>query len=301
MNVKTWLALGRVSNLPTVWTNVLAAGVLAGSLDVINGDKETAIFTWMLCLLGLSLMYLSGMFLNDAFDADWDKQHNKQRPIVIGKVEKSMVWRHGIAMMISAILIIGAAYTPQMLYGWLAPSALAGVILLYNIYHKEFIYSAVIMGVCRFGVYLLAGTVLAGVTEELLFAGGALLIYIAALTYIAREEEQNRLTRCWPLLLLLSPVIAAFYIYMQNSEVTWVDSIFLCASVMVFVAWVLSRLKRYLYGASVNIKHCIGGLLAAIPLIDCMMLASVNAWLPALICFVVFITIPSLHRWVSGT
>ena len=29
--MKTWMTLGRVSNLPTVWTNTLAAALLASS------------------------------------------------------------------------------------------------------------------------------------------------------------------------------------------------------------------------------------------------------------------------------
>ena len=47
------LALGRVSNLPTVWTNALAGVVLAG------GTAGDARVPWI--LLAMSLCYAAGM------------------------------------------------------------------------------------------------------------------------------------------------------------------------------------------------------------------------------------------------
>ena len=61
--MRTFLVLGRVSNVPTVWTNCLAGWLLAG------GGEWTR-FAW-LCA-GATLVYLGGMFLNDAFDAEFD-------------------------------------------------------------------------------------------------------------------------------------------------------------------------------------------------------------------------------------
>ena len=61
---RTLLLLGRVSNLPTVWSNCLAGWLLGG-----GGEW------WRLGLLscGATSMYVGGMFLNDAFDAAFDK------------------------------------------------------------------------------------------------------------------------------------------------------------------------------------------------------------------------------------
>jgi 4-hydroxybenzoate polyprenyltransferase len=63
------LRLGRVSNLPTVWTNVAAGVALSGvgfSLGIFAG-----------LVLALSLFYVGGMYLNDAFDRDIDA---RERP-----------------------------------------------------------------------------------------------------------------------------------------------------------------------------------------------------------------------------
>ena len=63
MNWKVALELGRVSNLPTVWTNTIAGVALAGTSPA---DSRVP---WL--LLALSLCYVAGMFLNDAFDREF--------------------------------------------------------------------------------------------------------------------------------------------------------------------------------------------------------------------------------------
>ena len=63
---RTALRLGRVSNLPTVWTNVLAAAALSGALAGSHGDAGAGALGGL--LLAMSLFYVGGMFLNDAFD-----------------------------------------------------------------------------------------------------------------------------------------------------------------------------------------------------------------------------------------
>ncbi len=70
------LRLGRVSNLPTVWTNVAAAAVLAGVPLASLGVLALA--------LACSLFYVGGMFLNDAFDREFDRRVRPERPIPSG-------------------------------------------------------------------------------------------------------------------------------------------------------------------------------------------------------------------------
>ena len=54
----TYLKIGRVSNLPTVWTNVLAGAFLSGHA----ADVPTLL--WV--MLAITLFYTGGMYLNDA-------------------------------------------------------------------------------------------------------------------------------------------------------------------------------------------------------------------------------------------
>ena len=61
---KTVLAICRVSNLPTVWMNVLTAAVLSG--------MGVELSSLSLLLLSLSCFYCGGMCLNDVFDRSFD-------------------------------------------------------------------------------------------------------------------------------------------------------------------------------------------------------------------------------------
>ena len=73
MTLSVALRLGRVSNLPTVWTNALAGLVLAGQA---GWDPRIPPL-----LLALSLFYVAGMYLNDAFDREIDARERPERPI----------------------------------------------------------------------------------------------------------------------------------------------------------------------------------------------------------------------------
>src|SRR3954467_13369572 len=85
---RTLLILGRTSNLPTVWSNCLAGWLLAG------GGNAHNLFP---LLLGATLLYVGGMYLNDAFDAAFDAQYRRERPIPSGAISLSAVWWIGLA------------------------------------------------------------------------------------------------------------------------------------------------------------------------------------------------------------
>ena len=77
--LRALLVLGRVSNLPTVWSNCLAGWWLSGGGNF-----------WKLPFLffGAAFLYTGGMFLNDAFDAAFDRQRRSSRPIPSGKISE---------------------------------------------------------------------------------------------------------------------------------------------------------------------------------------------------------------------
>src|SRR6185436_16123053 len=100
---RTFLILGRVSNLPTVWSNCLAGWLLGGGGEV----KRLLVLS-----LGASLVYLGGMFLNDAFDAEFDQQHRSERPIPSGAIRVEVVWRWGLAWLaagLTCLCLLGKA------------------------------------------------------------------------------------------------------------------------------------------------------------------------------------------------
>src|SRR5205085_11052794 len=75
--LRTLLILGRVSNLPTVWSNCLAGWILGG------GGQLGRL---MVLCAGATFLYTGGMYLNDAFDAEFDLQHRPERPIPSGAI-----------------------------------------------------------------------------------------------------------------------------------------------------------------------------------------------------------------------
>src|SRR6185295_9438522 len=83
----TLLKLGRVSNLPTVWTNVLAGTVLAA--DTVQGWRFAVV------LLAMSLLYVGGMYLNDYFDRAIDAAERPSRPIPAGEISAAAVAAFG--------------------------------------------------------------------------------------------------------------------------------------------------------------------------------------------------------------
>ena len=116
----TYLKIGRVSNLPTVWTNVLAGAFLSGHA----ADVPTLL--WV--MFAITLFYTGGMYLNDAFDADIDARERPNRPIPSGQISAKAVSAIGCAMLMGGILIVA----PYGVLAVQAGAALSLAILLYN-------------------------------------------------------------------------------------------------------------------------------------------------------------------------
>ena len=87
---------------------------------------------------------------------------------------------------------------------------LAGCILFYNAIHKIIGISLVLMGGCRFLVYLAAASVAVnGVTGESIWKGLALACYIVGLSCLARKENAPVRIQYWPCIFLVAPVLVA--------------------------------------------------------------------------------------------
>lgn len=181
MTFRTALRLGRVSNLPTVCTNVLAGIALAG------GEARPAVV--LPVGLGVSLLYVSGMYLNDAFDRGWDAAHRPERPIPSGAATARAVFLAGFALMAAGLLVLATVDGARPL---LAGAVLAALIVTYDALHKRTPLATVVMGLCRVAVYVTAALAVTARPRPALALGGALLLaYMVALTSIARHEARN--------------------------------------------------------------------------------------------------------------
>lgn len=143
--MRPWLHLARISNLPTVWTNLTAAWLLAGGVLV---DVRLA---WL--ILAGSLLYTGGMILNDAADARFDREHRRERPIPSGQVGLRSAWAVGCSMLFAGgVIALGQGASPAI------TGLLLGAIVFYDLYHKQWAGSVIIMGACRLLLYLTAAS-----------------------------------------------------------------------------------------------------------------------------------------------
>jgi 4-hydroxybenzoate polyprenyltransferase len=290
MNWSTALTLGRVSNLPTVWTNVLAGVVLAG------GTLADARLP--LLLLALSLCYVAGMFLNDAFDRGFDAQHRPERPIPAGRVTAAAVFTCGFAM-----LALGITVLAWVGYGFAAGTqwrpvaaglALAAAIVLYDIHHKGNPLSPVVMGLCRMLVYVTAAAaVAASLRPELLVAALLLLSYLVGLTYIAKQEHLGRVRNLWPLLFLALPLAWGLHAGRVGGFVA------LCA--ILFAGWTLFALNFLRRRRPGDVPRAVGCLLAGICLWDALVIAANGQTAIALLAAGLFALTLLLQRYIAPT
>ena len=158
-------------------------------------------------LVGHAFLYLGGMFLNDAFDAGFDRNHRPTRPIPSGAIPEGQVWVWGFAWLVlglTGLFCLGGVTGVLGLF-------LVGCILFYNAIHKIMILAPAIMGGCRFFVYLVAASIgLNGVTGESIWKGLALAAYIVGLSYLARKESALVRMRYWPCVFLTAPRLVAW-------------------------------------------------------------------------------------------
>jgi hypothetical protein len=289
LGMNVWLRLGRVSNLPTVWSNVLAALALAGALEL----RPRVFALWFV----FSLFYVGGMYLNDAFDRQIDAAERPNRPIPSGQVKAKTVFALGFSMLFDGIWGAGFVALLADVYGLnavLSGAALAGLIVLYDAYHKQNPLSPVLMGACRVMVYVSAVlTLRPQVDARVLWGAAALWCYLIGLTYAAKQEAFNRLTRVWPLAFIVgSGIIGAWLAWRQ--PLAWPFLIGL-------VLWVLHALSFLRPGPERAVPQAVVRLIAGIALLDALLIASTGQWAWALCAVALCACTRLFQRVIPGT
>ena len=266
--IKALLLLGRVSNLPTVWSNCLAAWLLAGGALVESADQQR--FTWLIA--GATLLFLAGMFLNDAFDVQFDREHRPERPIPSGAITAKTVWVLGIGQL---LLGLGCLVWMNTLAA-LCVLGLAASILLYDWLHKRTDWSPMLMGLCRLFLYLLAA---ATTTEPLgltvVLCAFALWAYIVGLSNIARREATGGRVNSWPCWLLGLPLALAFALpyWDGGADVSWRGVLVAAA---LYALWTVRSLLFTFKSMMPQYGRTVSGLLAGIVLFDFLLTANQN-------------------------
>lgn len=281
VELQAWLVLSRVAGLPTVWSNCLAAWVLSG------GGSATRMVG---LTLGASLLYVGAAWLNDFFDVEFDRQRRLARPLVSGWIAHDAVGKLGaLWLVVGAVLLVvsGAHLVPVFLVLTLA--------MLYDRFHNVTKLSPVLLGLCRFFLYVaVASAAPRGVTGFLLWCGIALGAYVGATGHVAQNSAARDLIQRWPLFLLGAPVVLAL---LANRGEYQQPAIWLS---FVLALWVLPCLRHALRGENSNRKLTVSGLTAGIVLVD--LLATGGESPTTIVIFgLLFVLCLALQRYAPGT
>jgi 4-hydroxybenzoate polyprenyltransferase len=280
VNLRAALRLGRVSNLPTVWTNALAGAVLAGGAGAGSVLAAAA---------ALSLFYVGGMWLNDAFDAEIDARERAGRPIPQGDVDRGTVFAGGFALLAAGVV---AGFALGFRAGAVALT-LAAAIVAYDWLHKRSAAGPVIMGAVRFLAYAFGGAAAGGFTLALMLGGAGLFAHVVGLTYAARQEAYDRIDRGWPLAVLAVPLVYSLW---RAAAAPPALLFWLALAVAMTVA------LRYLFRrARGDVPRAVVTLIAAISLYDATLVAAAGHFGLGLLAALGFALTLAAQRLVPGT
>lgn len=143
-------------------------------------------FAFAAILVGASLMYIGGMYLNDYCDADFDQRHRPERPIPAGKIGRQTVVRAATVMILLGLLLIGIAGLGPFAYAML----LTALIVTYNVTHKKTRYAPLLMAGCRGCLYFITGAATThGIGWPIVVAGALMVAYICGVGGLAKGES----------------------------------------------------------------------------------------------------------------
>ncbi len=275
-----YLSLARISNSPTVGSNVLAGAALAGVLQ--PGARTAAL------VLAMVLFYTAGMFLNDLCDYSIDRVQRPERPLPRGVVSLSEA-RLAVAALFGVGLLL--LWSISML-AFLSGLLLVALIALYDVWHKENPLSPLIMASTRLMVYVTAFLAYSSeLSSGLLLAGCMLVLYLIGLTYIAKTETRPALTAYWPAVLLFLPL--GYWAPRLSIEAL--------PLLLLFGAWVAYSISFVYRSMDRSIGGAIARLIAGISLLDGLALASVGSAAGVALALLAFGATLFLQSFIKGT
>ena len=315
--LRTHFELGRVSNLPTVWSNVFCAVVVASALLTSSPGFALAQGTGSLLLpvliLAMSAFYTAGMYLNDACDAAIDKIERAARPIPSGRISRSHVFIFTGLWFVTGWVFLwlslrnsATTENPFSLVALSTAAGLTGCIIIYDFFHKNNPASPAIMGMCRVLLictsYLCVIAVLGNGADAFTSIGEhqglwlvclLILCYLCGLTFLAKFENSKTVISSWPVLVLLVPVVYGAYQSMDN-VVSIIPTMLLLSCVFVAVGYV----REHIAG---GIPKAIGLLIAGISLIDAIIMSTYGSYVGMCFGIAAFLLTLLFQRKIAGT
>ncbi len=276
-----YLTLARISNSPTVASDVLVGAALAG---VVRPNGAVALLA-----AAMVLFYTAGMFLNDLFDYESDTRKQPYRPLPSGLVSRAEA-------VVGILLLFGTGLLILAVLGsapFVAGLVLLMLIALYDRWHKANPLSPLLMASTRFMVYIVAflafGT---DVTGLLIASAGVLALYIVGLTYVAKTEGTPGFGGYWPAALLFMPAV----LFLGRVPPVW--SLLLLP---LFVAWVAYSVSFIYSRTNRSIGRAVGQLIAGVALVDSLVLGASGSGVGVALALLAFVATLIFQRYVRGT
>jgi 4-hydroxybenzoate polyprenyltransferase len=183
-----YLQLCRAANLFTA-----LADIFLGFLMTHGELQPWPTFAWL--LVSSACLYTAGMVWNDVFDRDVDREERPNRPIPSGRISVRAASILGSLLLVGGVVAAALAGTQSLLVA----AILVACILAYDGLVKSTPVGPLFMGGCRF-LNVMLGASAAGTSGDFaaaaelvwakpqLLVAAALGIYIAGVTWFAREE-----------------------------------------------------------------------------------------------------------------
>ncbi len=223
--LRSYLELMRLPNVFTAMADVIM-GFLFVQATTWQWNAWQDSWTLALLIAASSLLYISGVVLNDVFDLETDRRERPKRPLPSGRISEAAARQLGWKLLVLGVIFGTMAC---LFVGHLRPgivvALLATCILFYDAWLKRTFLGPLAMGGCRFLNVLLGMSVINGpfATEHWLVAGG-IGVYVVGVTWFAKREaeESSRIQ------LLLSTVVIALGIGLLASFPRWSDRTIFC-------------------------------------------------------------------------
>ncbi len=289
------LRLGRVSNLPTVWTNTLVGALLGCAGSTACRPSPTVL---LVCMLATSCFYVGGMYLNDAFDREIDARERPERPIPSGAVSARTVLVVGFGLLAVGLALLGAAaelaVASRVGTALLSGLTLCAAIVYYDVKHKGDRMAPMVMALCRALLYVTAALTVSGAAPGAVYAAAAAsFCYTAGLTYVASRENLREIGNLWPLAVVSLPVLYG---------VPWAVSAPAAAiALAALAAWILYSLSFAVRSTERSVPGAVVRLIAGMSLLDAMLLAGNGVEAAALIAACGLPLTRLFQRFVPGT
>jgi len=189
MTIGALLRLVRPPNVFTAFADAMAGLLVLWGLGLSVPDRAC------LVILASGCLYLAGIVLNDVFDREIDARERPTRPIPSGEVGVGVAALLGFALLAGGVLLAASiGRSPAIVAG-----VLAGCILAYDLGLKHTRLGPLVMGSCRgldVALAISTGIAIEASWPAVAIAGPVVLaLYVAGLTYIARDEVDGNTTR----------------------------------------------------------------------------------------------------------